>query len=266
MIKKEPTNTKLPDNLEKYYFQGNKSLLYEDSYKLAIVGSRSITSYTKDILDNLFYELKNYDFTIISGGMYGVDIYAHNLSLKNNLKTIFVLPQGIESYKKSSLFNQLKIPDNLDNFLFLSKYSSDELPRNYTFLERNKIISNISSCVFVAQAGDKSGSFSTGMHSLKNSKKVFCPPFSLDSIQFQGTNTLISLGASIYLKPTDLLDFFNIDSCNLENEISKLLKNEPKSLQELSNFLGIKVTLLEKNLLNLILRGGILFDGEKYYL
>lgn len=253
-------------NYEKYFFEGDKSLLYDDSHKLAVVGSRSILNYTKNILEDLFLEIKNYNFTLISGGMYGVDIFSHNLALENNLKTIIVLPQGIESYKKSSLYSQLKLKNNDGRYLFISKYLGDELPRKHTFLERNRVISNLSSSVLVAQAGIKSGSFSTGLFSIKNSKKVFCPPFSLDDFQFQGTNLLLKIGASLYLKPNDLLEFYEIDIEGIENRIIDLLKNQPKSMFTISELLGVELGLIEKSLLKLILRGRILFDGENYYL
>lgn len=251
---------------DKYFFEGNKLLLYDDSYKLAIVGSRSILNYTKYVLEDLFSELKQFNFTIVSGGMYGVDILSHNLALEHNLNTIVVLPQGIESYKKSSLFNQLKLKERKENYLLLSKYQAEVLPRKYTFLERNKVISNISSSVIVAQAGIKSGSFSTGLYSLRNSKKVFCPPFRLDDIQFQGTNYLLKLGADIYLKPTDVLDFYGIDLEKVENNILNCLKTQPSSVLNISKLLKVDIGLVEKSLLNLILKGSILFDGEKYYI
>ena len=253
-------------NYEKYFFEGDRSLLYDDSYKIAVVGSRSILNYTKNIIEDLFSEIKSYKFTLISGGMYGVDIFAHNLALENNLKTVIVLPQGIENYKQSSLYSQLKLKNREGNYLLLSKYKGEDSPRKHTFLERNKVISNLASSVIVAQAGVKSGSFSTGLFSLRNSKKVFCPPFSLDDFQFQGTNLLLKLGASLYLKPSDLLEFYEIDSEVIENKIIESLKIQPKSISRISELLDIELGLVEKNLLKLILKGKILFDGENYYL
>ena len=253
-------------NYEKYFFEGDRSLLYDDSYKIAVVGSRSILNYTKNIIEDLFSEIKSYKFTLISGGMYGVDIFAHNLALENNLKTVIVLPQGIENYKQSSLYSQLKLKNREGNYLLLSKYKGEDSPRKHTFLERNKVISKLASSVIVAQAGVKSGSFSTGLFSLRNSKKVFCPPFSLDDFQFQGTNLLLKLGASLYLRPSDLLEFYEIDSEVIENKIIESLKIQPKSISRISELLDIELGLVEKNLLKLILKGKILFDGENYYL
>jgi len=252
-------------NLEKYYYEGNKSLLYDNSFKLGIVGSRNIGAYTISILESLFEELREFDFTIISGGMYGVDIFAHNLALKNNLKTICVLPQGIDTYKSSSLYSQFK-NISYDKLLLISEYENSELPRKFTYLERNKLICKLSSAVYVAQAGTISGSISTGLFALKSFTPVLCPPFPLDNISFQGTNLLISKGARIYLKPSDLLDLFGVSKTNIEDVIYKHLKNQSASFLEICKICDSSTEQVKKNLLELILKGQIFFDGEKYFL
>lgn len=252
-------------NLDKYYYYGNKSLLNDNSLKLGVVGSRNISSYTMGILETLFEELKDFDFTIVSGGMYGVDIYSHNLALKNNLKTICVLPQGIETYRSSSLYSQLRNV-SFENLLLLSEYENNFLPRKYSYLERNKLICKLSSSIFVAQAGTISGSISTGLFALKNSIKVLCPPFPLDNMSFQGTNLLISKGAKIYLKPQDILDIFSLNKKSIEGSILKILINQPSSILEICELCDSNTDLVRKNLLELILKGQIFFDGEKYFL
>lgn len=251
--------------MENLYFYGNKNLLTDGSFKLGIVGSRNIISYTKENLEGLFFELRNFDFCIVSGGMYGVDLYAHNLALKHNLKSIFILPQGIESYKRSSLYQQIKFNNN-PNYLFISSYPENFLPRKYTFLERNRIISEISSLLLVAQASLKSGTISTANQSFKLGKRVLSIPFNLDHIQFQGTNLLIKKGAGVYLNPQSVLDFFNLNFTNVEESIKNLILTNSLDFVTIQERLGVSTQLLQKSLLELVLEGEIFFDGEKYYL
>ena len=71
------------------YHEGDYGLLDSSQKKLSIVGSRSILDQTKTVLEDLFEELKHFDICIVSGGMYGVDIFSHNQALLNNMKTIF---------------------------------------------------------------------------------------------------------------------------------------------------------------------------------
>ena len=248
-----------------YYQEGNIDLLKDTSFKLGIVGSRSILSYTKNVLENLFIELKNFDFCIVSGGMYGVDIYAHNLALRNNLKTIIVLPQGISTYKDSSLYNQLYLKEN-SNYLMVSEYPDNFLPRKYTYLQRNKIIAELSNVLLIAQASYKSGSISTAFSAIKQNKKLVSVPFSLDTPQFQGTNLLIDKGSKIYLNPSTVLEQFNISERNIEDTIKNILFSKPHSLKDLELCSGIGSGRVQNCVLKLILDGEIFFDGEKYSL
>jgi len=247
------------------YHEGDYGLLDSSQKKLSIVGSRSILDQTKTVLEDLFEELKHFDICIVSGGMYGVDIFSHNQALLNNMKTIFVLPQGIESYKKSNLNKQLKLK-NSSIFLYSSEYPSTFAPRKYTFLERNKIIANLSEVTLVAQASVKSGSLSTAFAAFKNSKKVISVPISLHNHQFQGTNYLLTKGSVVYLNPETVLSSLELQNINLEKQIMDILKYEPHSLFSLSKKLETNIGLVQKNLLKLILEGGISFDGVHYYI
>lgn len=248
------------------YFEGDLSLLNENQIKLAIVGSRLILDSTKNYLEDLFLELANFDITIVSGGMYGVDIYSHNLALKNNMKTIVVLPQGIASFKQTNLFYQLKINQS-SKILFTSEYEPEFKPRKYTFIERNKIIAKYSNATLVAQASLKSGSISTALCALKLSKKVLAIPFGLDVTQFQGTNFLFSKGAHVYLSPQSVLEILGFQFSSLEDKILNLIENSTYlSFACLIEKIETNPSVLQKNLLKLILEGRISYDGEKYFL
>jgi len=213
----------------------------------------------------LFLELKFHNFCIISGGMYGVDIYAHNLALRHGLKTIVVIPQGINLYLKSYLFKSLKI-QNLSNILIASKYPDSFSARKYSFIERNKVIVDLSEAVLIVQASEKSGTLSTANYALKLSKSTFSVPTSLENKQFQGTNLIINRGANIYLNPLSILNHFGISTFNLEELIVSKLKISPINFNELINLLDTEHDLLQKSLLKLILEGKIFFDGEYYFL
>jgi len=248
-----------------YFLEGDISILEDSSFKLGVVGSRLLISYTKNVLDDLFQELRNFDFCIVSGGMYGVDMYAHNLALANNLKTIIVLPQGISTYKNNLLYKQLKI-NSKSKYLLLSEYPDEAKPRKFTYIERNKIIAYLSTVVLIAQASYKSGSISTAYSAMKQKKNLVSVPFSLENIQFQGTNLLIDKGSKIYLNPSSILSQFNISSEDVEIKIKEILAKESKNLNQLENLLGVNSIFLQKSILKLILEGKIFFNGEKYFL
>jgi len=250
----------------KYNFYGDKEIIKNNKGNLGIVGSRVILPYTKYILEDLFEEIKHLDITIVSGGMYGVDIYSHNLALFYGMKTVVVLPQGIKSYFSSNLYSQLKIKKN-SKILFLSEYSDFENPKKYTFLARNKIVVNLSDVLLVAQASSKSGSLFSANYALKNNKKLLSVPIGLDNPQFQGTNLLISKGSSIYLNPSSIMDLLEPRKTeDVSNEIlRKISKLDSFTLENLVTSPESNVGNYEKGLLKLILEGKIFYSEGIYY-
>lgn len=247
-----------------YNYFGNKEILQNNTNFLGVVGSRSITPYTKSVLNNLFSGLAGLDITIVSGGMYGVDIYSHNLALTNNLKTIVVLPCGINCYTSSKLYKELKIKD-YDRVVFYSKYPSNQESRKYTFLERNKIIANLSTSVLIAQAGMKSGTMYTASYCLRISKKLFAIPSGLDQVQFQGTNHLISKGANIYLGPKSIIDLYGLEKDTKFEDISFIDKINGFTFNEILQITNLNQNTIQKNLLKLILEGKIFQVEGRYF-
>lgn len=254
-------------NFDNYNIYGNKDFLnMRDTVFLGIVGSRSLLSYTTEALEDLFLTLKDLKVCIISGGMYGTDIFAHNLSIRYKIPTIVVLPCGIESYIKSSLFFNLK-KDSLSDYCLVSNYPSNFLARKYSFLERNKIIVDWSDLVLVAQSAEKSGSMFSGNYALKTSKSLYAIPISLERKQFQGNNILISKGAKIYISPKNFSENFSkkfIPRCLDFDVLSKLL---PAKLDSLCKYLpDYDPTIIEESLLKLILEGKIFYENGIYCL
>ena len=90
--------------------KGDSTCLVTDS--LAIVGSRKPTNYGANVASEFARGFSDLGWTIISGGAYGIDSYAHRATLQANGATIAVLATGIEvAYPKSNqkLFNEMTI-------------------------------------------------------------------------------------------------------------------------------------------------------------
>lgn len=71
------------------YYIGDLSLLNKKI--LGIVGPRAMSSYGKQVMENLFITAGDYDFVTVSGMAEGVDQLCHRLSRENNIPTIAVL-------------------------------------------------------------------------------------------------------------------------------------------------------------------------------
>ena len=150
------------------FYKGNIELLKKP--KIAIVGSRKASKYTKEITFLLARKLSQ-KFVIISGGALGVDTEAHKGAYPN---TIFVSPSSLDYiYPKA---NENLIKNIYKNALALSEYEKNYKPYKYTFLQRNRIIIALSEFVIITEAEINSGSMRSFEWAKKYDKKVYVLP------------------------------------------------------------------------------------------
>ncbi len=150
------------------FYQGNLTLL--EKPKIAIVGSRKSSKYTKEITYLLSKKLSQ-KYTIITGGALGVDTEAHKGAYPN---TIFVSPSSLDIiYPKS---NENLIRNIYKNALALSEYEKNYRPYKHTFLQRNRIIVGLSDFVIITEADKKSGSMRSFEWAKEYGKKVYVIP------------------------------------------------------------------------------------------
>ena len=98
-----------------------------------------------------------------------------------------------------------------NNGLIISEYSPEAKPDKYTFPERNRIISGLSSGVLVVEAKENSGSLITVDFALEQGKEVYVIPGDINRKNTKGTNELIKQGAKLVTGINDILeDFVNI--------------------------------------------------------
>jgi len=162
------------------FYKGNLELLKKE--KIAIIGSRKASKYTKDITFLLAKKLSK-KFAIISGGALGVDTEAHKGAFPN---TIFISPSSLDIiYPKA---NENLIKNIYKNALALSEYEKNYRPYKHTFLERNRIIVALSKFVIITEANIKSGSMRSFEWAKKYNKKVYVIPHRIN--ESSGTNHL----------------------------------------------------------------------------
>lgn len=185
------------------YANGNLNLLNNKS--IAIVGCRLCSVYGKIITKKLAYNLSEKNITIISGMARGIDSYAHIGALEAKGSTIAVLGSGIDViYPKENERLYYEIIRN--NGLILSEYIVGTKPIPINFPRRNRIISALSNGVLVTEAKIRSGSFITVDFALEQGKDIFAVPGNINSINSEGTNSLIKQGAKLVTCVEDILD------------------------------------------------------------
>ena len=178
---------------------------------VAIVGSRKPTPYGKSVTEKIVHALAEHNVTIISGLALGIDSIAHRAALKFNTPTIAVMARGLNGIYPASHFSLSREIVKAGGAL-ISTYPADMPAQPYHFLERNRIISGLSSIVIVTEAAVKSGTLNTASHALEQGKDVFAVPGNITSPMSAGCNRLIRQGAQPLIDTSDILSALGIKS------------------------------------------------------
>jgi DNA processing protein len=207
------------------YCKGEKLKNY--GKKIAIVGSRKSTAYAEKVLNNIVPDLIKNNFTVVSGGAYGVDTIAHKAAVKEGGKTIVVLGAGL--LQPVNLLNRDFLKEVANGLgTLVSPFPLMREADRGTFPARNRVISGLSSGCLVVQAAQKSGALITAQHSLDEGRHVFAIPGNIFDSVSQGCNNLIKLGAKPVTCAQDILDEFGITEKKNED---KILKSEVEEIK-----------------------------------
>ena len=181
-----------------------KGHLKEDDVNVAVVGSRTASTYGKFTTERLCRELVLRGITVISGLARGIDSAAHRGALSGKGRTIAVLGCGLDVVyppENEKLFTEISLQGAL-----ISEFPFGTPPNAPNFPARNRIISGISLGVVVVEASEKSGSLITARLALEQGREVFAVPGSIDSSGSRGTNKLIKQGAKLIENVEDILE------------------------------------------------------------
>lgn len=245
-----------PKNL---YFQGNLNpKIFE--YCMAIVGSRKMTNYGSRVIEKIVPQLIQQGKTIVSGFMYGVDQYAHQVCVESGGTTIAVLGWGIDQKLTGE---DLKLANKIiqTGGILLSEWVSQPAT-HWTFPSRNRIVAALCQEVIVVEAAQKSGSLITARIAGKLKRTLWAVPGPITSRTSEGTNNLIAQGkAKMWLGQTPQLFAQTND-----DPILDILLNEALTTDELARKLNIQVAQMGAKLSLLLLSGQVIEIDGKYYL
>lgn len=164
------------------YRKGNIDLLHRNI--LTIVGPRNYSSYGEQVMESLFSILPSYDLVTISWLAPGIDMMAHQMSIKAGIPTIAVLWAWLGWFMKSR--HRDMIQSIIDHgWLVLSEFKLAQWPERYTFPQRNRIVAGVSDAIFLPEAGLKSGSLITVDFARQMHKPVYGAPSNIYSLSSQ---------------------------------------------------------------------------------
>jgi len=257
------------------YIRG--TLIKGDSRAIAIVGSRMMTSYGREVANKFAAELSNFGITIISGLALGVDAEAQKSALNSGGRTISVLASGLNNITP---YTNQKLGEEIvkSGGALISEYPLSHSPAPYDFPVRDRIIAGLAKGVIVIEARMKSGTFYTVKAALNIGRPVFAVPGQITSPSSEGTNYLIQNGAKLVTSTKEIMDELNLQtvvdreivekilpSDDFEAKIYKSLEIEPLHLDELVRISGSKTSNVSARLTIMEMKGMVKHIGNSVY-
>lgn len=247
---------------------------------VAVVGTRNISEYGKQICKDLITGLKSSGCTVISGMAYGIDIKAHSLCLENDLSTIGVLAHGLDRLYPSA--HASVATRMMEKGGLITEFPIGTNPDRENFPKRNRIVAGMVDAVIVIESGEKGGSLITCDLANDYNRDVFAFPGSVNAKYSKGCNQLIrdnkallSLGAVDFLKTMGWIELEKmsnpiqkelfIDLNEKEKMIISLLRKGSLTIDQLSIKLNKSISKLTVELLDLELKGVIQATPGNYY-
>jgi len=180
------------------------TLVPEDEWAVAVVGTRRPTAYGREVARVLAGELAQQGITIVSGLAVGIDAEAHRAALEAGGRTIAVLGSGFRHLypaQHRSLARRI-----VEQGAVITEYPLDIRPEPVNFPPRNRIISGLSLGVVVVEAGRTSGALITARFAAEQGREVFAVPGPIFNRPSEGTNRLIQEGAKAVTCVQDILE------------------------------------------------------------
>jgi DNA processing protein len=198
-----------PESLKKIYkppfvlfYYGDLGLAHLIEKTIAVIGSRHPSVYGLEMTEKITQSLIEEGMMVVSGLAYGIDIRAHQTTLKQQGKTIGILGSGIDvCYPKDHLETYLTMKKD---HLIMSEYPANTPANKDHFPWRNRLIAGLARGVFVAEAKKRSGTLITVGYALYLGKDVYVLPHQANTDN--STNQLIKDGAILVESGQDILE------------------------------------------------------------
>ncbi|MCU0660279.1 MAG: DNA-processing protein DprA [Candidatus Pacebacteria bacterium] len=198
---------------------------------LAVIGSRTATSYGKAVCEKLIEGLAGYPICIVSGLALGMDGIAHTKALAVGLLTVAFPGSGL-SKKALSPATHFALAESIvaKGGALISEFAPEFQATIWSFPQRNRLIAGISRAVLIIEAKEKSGALITARLALDYNRDVFAVPGSVFSDNSRGTNALIRGGATVVLESADILRALGFSVDTTKTDTKKLQECSPEEI------------------------------------
>ena len=160
---------------------------------VAIVGTRDVSPYGREWCARIVEALSTASErpAIVSGLAFGVDITAHRAAIQHGLKTIAVLPTGIDEVYPLQHAPAAACLGRTPGCGLITDFPPGTSPQQVTFLRRNRIIAGLARATILVESKVKGGGMMTARLAFEYGREVFVLPGRIDDPRSGGCNLLV---------------------------------------------------------------------------
>lgn len=172
---------------------------------VAVVGSRSATSYGASVAGEIGATLAGAGLATVSGAAFGIDQAAHRGALAGRGPTVAVLACGADRVYPTA--HRQLIDYVAQTGAVVSEVPPGGAPMRVRFLARNRIIAGLGRATVVVEAAARSGALNTANWADRLHRSVLGVPGPVTSAQSQGVHHLVRSGlATLVTGGADVLE------------------------------------------------------------
>ncbi|MEU8220660.1 DNA-processing protein DprA [Micromonospora taraxaci] len=156
---------------------------------VAVVGARAATGYGQHVATELGYGLAERDWTVVSGGAFGIDAAAHRGALNAGGLTVAVLACGLDRpypMGNAALFDRIA-----DTGLLVSEWPPGAEPLRPRFLIRNRVIAAGTVGTVLVEASARSGATQTARRAVYTNRVAMVVPGPVTSAMSVGAHEFL---------------------------------------------------------------------------
>lgn len=188
------------------WVRGSGDLRALTEHAVALVGSRSCTTYGADVARDLAAGVAQAGCTVISGGAFGIDQAAHRGALSVQGPTVAVLACGADRAYPEAHRGLLDYVAESGGVV-VSESAPGAAPTRIRFLSRNRVIAGLGRGTVVVEAAVRSGALNTATWSNGLGRQLMGVPGSVTSAPSEGVHQLIrTRGALLVTRADEVLE------------------------------------------------------------
>jgi DNA processing protein len=164
------------------------------STAVAVVGSRSATSYGAGVAASIAAEVVSRGVCVVSGAAFGIDHAAHRGALGAQGPTVAVLACGVDRAYPPAHGDLLA--HIAETYAVVSELPPGSTPTKLRFLTRNRLIAALTRGTVVVEAAARSGALNTANWAARLNRSLMGVPGPVTSAPSEGVHELLRAGAA----------------------------------------------------------------------